>query len=147
MSATAATIARLIPHADRMCLLARIRDYDDACIVCEADSHRDADNPLRHNGRLSVQAGIEYAAQAVAVHGGLREGRDGNARAGYIVILSKVDWQHDRLDDVAGPLIVSAERHVALSDGFSYRFSVSGDERLLIQGEMIVSLLPEGLAP
>ncbi|HUU72054.1 MAG TPA: hydroxymyristoyl-ACP dehydratase [Burkholderiales bacterium] len=70
----ASRIRDLIPHAGAMCLLERVIEYDDASICCEARSHLDVDNPLRHNGRLSTLCGIEYAGQAMALHGALRAG-------------------------------------------------------------------------
>lgn len=80
----ASRIRELIPHAGAMCLLERVIEYDDASICCEARSHLDVDNPLRHNGRLSTLCGIEYAGQAMALHGALRAGAStsGALRAG-----------------------------------------------------------------
>ena len=58
-------IASLIPHAGSMCLLDAVDTYDQQRIVCSASSHRATHNPLRHADQLSIQTGIEYAAQAV----------------------------------------------------------------------------------
>jgi len=44
---------------------------DERGIHCASLSHRNADNPLREPAGLPVWAGIEYAAQAAAVHGAL----------------------------------------------------------------------------
>ena len=66
-----AAIARRSPHQGRMCLLERVLDWDAAQIRCGAVSHRDAGNPLRAHDRLAAACGIEYAAQAMAVHGSL----------------------------------------------------------------------------
>ena len=54
-----------------MCLLDAVLDWDDARITCRATSHADPANPLRADGRLGAANGIEYAAQAMAVHGAL----------------------------------------------------------------------------
>jgi len=67
-------IRELIPHAGKMCLLELVVDYDAESIRCETRTHLAADNPLRHQGRLSCISGIEYAAQAMAVHGALKSG-------------------------------------------------------------------------
>jgi hypothetical protein len=42
------------------------------------------DNPLRAAGSLGVANAIEYAAQAMAVHGALLGGSDGAPQAGYL---------------------------------------------------------------
>jgi len=60
-----------LPHAGRMCLLERLESWDGDSITCIATSHRDADNPLRRGGHLHAVAGVEYAAQAMALHGNL----------------------------------------------------------------------------
>ena len=66
-----AWIAAHIPHHGSMCLLHAVSQWDERRIVCEALSHVDPDNPLRAQGRLGAANGVEYAAQAMAVHGGL----------------------------------------------------------------------------
>ncbi|MCY7388737.1 MAG: 3-hydroxylacyl-ACP dehydratase, partial [Burkholderiales bacterium] len=63
-----AAIAARVPHTGRMCLLDRVLQWDAHAIRCSATSHRDPDNPLREAGGLAMLAGIEYAAQAAAVH-------------------------------------------------------------------------------
>jgi predicted hotdog family 3-hydroxylacyl-ACP dehydratase len=64
-------IRELVPHAGKMCLLERVVDCDTASIRCETRSHLDRANPLRRNGHLSSVCAIEYAAQAMALHGAL----------------------------------------------------------------------------
>ena len=54
-------IAKLLPHAGRMCLLDRVLHWDERSIRCAAVSHRDADHPLRGATGLATLAGIEYA--------------------------------------------------------------------------------------
>ena len=61
----------MIPHTGAMCLLDGVLQWDTSTIQCVSRSHRDAHNPLRIDGRLPTLCGIEYAAQAMAVHGGL----------------------------------------------------------------------------
>jgi len=74
-----AAIAARIPHAGRMCLLDRVIAWDEDGIVCESDGHRtdyrdrrrDGPHPLVRDGALPATAAIEYAAQAMALHGAL----------------------------------------------------------------------------
>ena len=54
-----------------MCLLDCVETWDEERIHCRASSHRAMDNPLRVCERLGTACGIEYAAQAMAVHGAL----------------------------------------------------------------------------
>lgn len=64
-------IRKLVPHAGNMCLLERVVACDAASIRCETRSHLDQSNPLRRNGQLASICAIEYAAQAMALHGAL----------------------------------------------------------------------------
>src|SRR5690606_26066703 len=115
----------LLPHTGAMCLIDTVVSHDPDRIHCRSHSHRAGHNPLRHHDRLSMAAGIEYAAQAMAIHGGL--GRpsapDAAPRAGYIAVLSQVHWQPGRLDTAADPLEIHAEKITDTADGFCYRFA------------------------
>src|ERR1700730_12216010 len=64
-------IEQHIPHKGRMCLLDEVLSWDATRIRCRRPTHRSADNPLRLYGRIRAACGIEYAAQAMAVHGAL----------------------------------------------------------------------------
>ena len=66
-----AGIAALVPHAGPMCLLDAVLAWDMTTIACIASSHRSVGNPLAANDRLDAVCGVEYASQAMAVHGGL----------------------------------------------------------------------------
>ena len=102
-----AAIAARIPHAERMCLLDRVLDWDESGIRCAAQSHRDADNPLREPAGLPVWAGIEYAAQAAAVHGALVRPHP-SPRPGLLSALRNVQATCEWLDRIEGELIVAA---------------------------------------
>lgn len=136
-------IATLIPHAGSMCLLNRIEHFDAQHIVCSASSHRDTHNPLRHAGQLSIQTGIEYAAQAVAAHGSLlmrQQNPQAAPRGGMIAVLTDVRWQVERLDTVSDDLTISAERLAELPQGLQYRFALHTEQQELLSGEMIIAL-------
>lgn len=75
-----AWIAAHIPHQGSMCLLDAVREWSGEAITCTASSHTDPANPLRADGRLGAANGIEYAAQAMAIHGALLAG-DGSEAA------------------------------------------------------------------
>ena len=78
-----AAIAARIPHQGSMCLLDTVVDWSDTSISCSAISHRDPANPLRAEARLGAANGIEYAAQAMAVHGRLLAQAGDQPRQGY----------------------------------------------------------------
>ena len=130
-------IARLIPHAGAMCLLDGILNWNDARIRCVTTSHRALDNPLRHDGRLGVLCGVEYAAQAMALHSVLGAGETGGSgqpRAGYLASLRAVVCHIDRLDLLTGTLIVEAERLYGEADRAIYRFTLRQEDRILLDG-------------
>lgn len=137
MSLTRADIARLIPHAGAMCLLDGVAAWDDASIRCTAVSHRDPDNPLRDGGRLSAVCGVEYAAQAMAVHGGLASGGKRPA-AGYLASVRDLTCHVGRLDDLAEDLIVEAEKLMGEGSSVIYRFTVRAGDRELLSGRAAV---------
>lgn len=133
----------LIPHAGSMCLLDNVREFDSHRIICEASSHRDPANPLRHQQQLSVQTGIEYAAQAVAIHGSLlalQRADTSPPRTGMIATLTDICWHVQRLDNIDGDLVILTEQLADLPQALNYRFEVSANQHVLLQGELIVAL-------
>jgi predicted hotdog family 3-hydroxylacyl-ACP dehydratase len=140
-----AWIAARIPHQGSMCLLDEVIEWSPERIRCAASSHRAVDNPLRDAGRLGAANGIEYAAQAMAVHGALLAGNDGAPRQGFLASARNVEFKADRLDDVAGDLDIVAERISGDGNNVLYGFSVSGDGRLLLAGRAAVILDAEML--
>ncbi len=134
-----AAIARLVPHGGAMCLLDRALFWDAESIACEADRHRDPDNPLRRDGRLPAVCGVEYALQAMALHGALLAG-GAPQPAGYLSSLRDVSIGGGPLDAVAGPLGVRARALAAEAGGFIYRFEVEGGGRILLMGQAAIIL-------
>ena len=134
-----AWIARHIPHQGSMCLLDCVEDWDEQRIQCRATSHRASDNPLRANGRLGAACGIEYAAQAMAVHGALLAppGSKG-ARVGYLVSVRGTRLLVPRLDDIAADLRVEAACLTRSENNILYQFNVSGAGVGLLEGRATV---------
>ncbi len=135
-----AAIAARIPHQGAMCLLDRVIDWNPESIRCTSRSHRQPAHPLAVGGRLGIAAGIEYAAQAMAVHGGLGAAAGSPPRQGYLVSVHGVDFHVLRLDDRAGYLLIEAERLSGDANQVLYAFRVSADGRLLISGRAAVVL-------
>ncbi len=147
-------IARRIPHQGRMCLLDTVTAWDDSHICCQASSHNAPDHPLRAHGRLGAACGVEYAAQAMAVHGALvaETGAEGSAdhipaRAGYLASLRSVTLHAERLDTVAGPLTVNAERVTGDANTVLYSFTVQAGTQVLLTGRAVVVLDATALSP
>jgi predicted hotdog family 3-hydroxylacyl-ACP dehydratase len=103
-------------------------------------SHRSIDNPLRHNDMLPAHAGIEYCAQAIAIHGGLTTSNAGPPRKGFLAVLMNTAWHRSRLDDCASELIVTAKKLVVLQQGVSYEFSIKHEGQVLLTGQTVVAL-------
>jgi predicted hotdog family 3-hydroxylacyl-ACP dehydratase len=129
-----------IPHAGSMCLLDAVLSWDATRIECSASTHRDADNPLRSHGRLGSACGVEYAAQAMAVHGALVAGRAGAPAAGYLVGLRRVVLHVARLDDIETDLLISGERINGDDTTVVYQFSVHNEVRSFLSGRATVVL-------
>ncbi|QTD91543.1 hotdog family protein [Burkholderia anthina] len=150
-----AWIAAHIPHDGAMCLLDRVDAWDAARIRCSATSHRDPHNPLRSQGRLASVCGIEYAAQAMAVHGALlgtqqaerpeqaeqaEQAEQTRPRVGYLASVRNVDAFVDRLDTFALPLTIEAERIGGDNRSVLYGFALRCGERMLLSGRAAVML-------
>jgi len=135
-----AWIAAHIPHSGAMCLLDAVVRWDDETIECVATSHRDRHNPLRMNDRLDAVCGIEYAAQAMAVHGAVLAAASGRPRVGFLASLRNVETHVARLDTLDAPLAVTAERVSGDIDTILYRFAVRCRARTLLEGRAAVIL-------
>jgi len=141
-------IEQHIPHKGRMCLLEEVLAWDAVRIRCRSNTHRSPDNPLRAHGRLGAACGVEYAAQAMAVHGALIaasaplastvsthvRGSIGES-VGYLASVRNVALQVSRLDDLEEELIAAAERVTGDGRTVLYEFTVAGGGgRMLLSG-------------
>lgn len=140
MPLDSARLLTRLPHQGRMCLLDHIDTWDARGVRCTATSHRAPDNPLRAHGRLGAACGIEYAAQAMAVHGALLAAPDAPPGVGYLTSARGVEWRVARLDDIDTHLIIAAERVCGDDQGILYGFSISAGQRLLLRGRITVVL-------
>lgn len=135
-----AALCARIPHAGNMCLLARVEDWSEDRIVGSADSHRDADNPLRAHGRLAAICGVEYAAQLMAVHGSLIAPQGARPRVGFLASLRDIRLACARLDDVPEKLSIEARRLGGSAQSFIYDFDIKAGDRVLITGRVAAML-------
>lgn len=134
-----------IPHRQRMCLLDQVMHWDDGGIRCLSRTHLDPHNPLRLGAQLHAACGIEYAAQAMALHGALcAEAAGGTtARAGFLASVRDVRLLVARLDDIQHDLLCEVSRLAGDSGSALYSFTVSAEQRPLLSGRATVILNPE----
>ncbi|MFO1418897.1 MAG: hydroxymyristoyl-ACP dehydratase [Methylotetracoccus sp.] len=128
----------LLPHKGAMCLLDRVISWDRRHIRCTAVSHRAIDNPLRERGRVDGICLIEYAAQAVALHGGLIG--NGAAAPGYLAAVRDVRLAVRALERIDAELVIEAECELADPSGLLYRFAIEAAGAKLGSGRLSISL-------
>jgi predicted hotdog family 3-hydroxylacyl-ACP dehydratase len=157
-----AWIESRIPHHGRMCLLDEVIAWSAARVSCRSNTHREADNPLRAHGRLGIACGIEYAAQAMAVHGALVAGgappaddptagadlghgaplagapAAGTPAPGFLAAVRDIRFHALRLDDVRGDLICDAVRMAGDATTALYEFELRSEAALLLRGRATV---------
>lgn len=132
-------IAARIPHNGAMCLLDGVLSWSQEAIHCTAGSQSLADNPLRAAGRLGPANAIEYAAQAMAVHGALRAEADAAPRAGFLTSVREVEFHAERLD-LAAQLDIHAECLSGDGNHLMYAFRVEAAGSPLVSGRASVML-------
>lgn len=136
---TVRPLEQLLPHAGRMRLIDRVIECDADRIVCEADSHRLPDHPLAADGALAAVCGLEYGAQAMAIHGALVSGGE-RPRVGFLVAARELAWHEPRLDTLAAPLRIEARREFGSEHQVSYAFALYAGGREVMRGRASVVL-------
>ena len=135
-----AAIQKLIPQKDAMCLLDSVEFWDDQRIICTSAQHGSVVNPLRTRAGLSTLHGIEFAAQAMAAHGGLTAAGREPPHVGLLLSVRDCVFHCRRLDDIAAPLTIEAEQMGNNDNTRLYRFKVSAQDVLLVEGRVAVLL-------
>lgn len=143
---TKTEIAARIPHGGPMCLLDCVVSWNNETIICEANNHRNQDHPLACDGALDTMAAIEYAAQAMAVHGALivehaaSVTQSDGPKMGYLASVRDVSCALPFLHELVAPLRIEATRLMGEETRVLYEFTVSADEQLCAQGRAAVVL-------
>ncbi|HEY5309312.1 MAG TPA: 3-hydroxylacyl-ACP dehydratase [Casimicrobiaceae bacterium] len=135
-----ARIESLVPQKGAMCLIDRIEYWDGQRIICSSMQHRSPGNPLRARGILSSLHAIEFAAQVVAVHGGLMAVDKARQRTGLLLSARDCRFIRSRLDDIEGPLAIEAGQIGDNGETLLYRFRVSAQDVLVAEGRIAVVL-------
>ena len=130
-----------------MCLLDRLHSWSEQHVHCTATDHRGADHPLRSAGGLLSPCAIEYAAQAMALHGALTADAP-SSQPGYLASVRAVRLRVPRLDLSAGALHVHADRIAGDGAVAAYQFSVCDEAgAVLVDGRITLVLNPAGTGP
>ena len=135
-------ICEQLPHDGAMCLLDMVVSANDTEMICSASSHMDPENPLRINGKLFSVAGVEYAAQAVALHGRLR---DVDIKfppiIGFLASIRNLKIKHNYLDEHDDMLIIKAVQNTLIDDAVIYDFQLSCKDDVILSGRMMTKLM------
>ncbi|MCD6035035.1 MAG: 3-hydroxymyristoyl-ACP dehydratase [Rickettsiales bacterium] len=127
-----------IPHKGTMCLLEEVLHWDETSIRCHAINLTDPAHPLRHNGVLSSVCGIEYGAQAMAIHGSLLDNKA--QKEGYLVALRNVLLHVPRLDVRSDTLDIEATKLHHGDESSLYRFVLTSGEKIVVEGQATVMI-------
>ena len=137
------SVETLLPHTGRMRLIDLVVSFNEQQIVCESSSHLAADHPLAEAGILSIICGLEYGAQAMAIHGALladSESPKACRRHGLLVAASDLQWSVARLDQCAAPLVIKAVSEFRSDNQVSYRFEINASNTTVLEGRASVLL-------
>jgi predicted hotdog family 3-hydroxylacyl-ACP dehydratase len=157
-------LAQLLPHSGRMVMIDRVSHWDPDSIVCTSTRHLDPTNPLRGRRGLAAVCGLEFGAQAMAIHGSLVAARSavhsaGAPRFGMIIAANQLAWSSPLLDDAGDQLTIRAWRLFGSDNQIVYGFALDGRVAGLVTGRASVILAapadgvpadgvpPDGLPP
>jgi predicted hotdog family 3-hydroxylacyl-ACP dehydratase len=140
MSLSRDELCRCVPHAGSMCLLNEVTRWDEGRIFARAINHNDIDNPLRHGDHLPALCAIEYAAQAMAIHGALMAKEGAAPRIGFIGSVRDVRLNVEHLDGITAPLEIEAVKQLADENHSLYELRVSAAGIELMSGRAAVFL-------
>ena len=127
-----AAIAALIPHHGAMCLLDSVEAWSLDGITSLTAAHQRPDHPLREEDGLPATVGIELAAQAMAVHGGLLAREQGVVvQPGYLPAVR---------DGFTDPIEVRATRLAGDTASLMYSFTLHAGAQTIMTGRAIIAL-------
>jgi predicted hotdog family 3-hydroxylacyl-ACP dehydratase len=130
-------IAALLPHDGAMVLIDQVVDYTEQTIHCRSRIAALEHHPLAVDGTLAAVALVEYAAQAMAVHGGLLAPHNHAPRPGRLVALGQL---HLAIDRIIEPLLldICANRLSGDDRGQVYTFTITAAAQTLASGQATV---------
>ena len=127
-----------LPHTGTMCLIDEVTSYNSEIILCRTHSHRSPENPLVSQGSLSSIHAIEYAAQAIGIHGALSINSQDKPKGGYLVSVRNVRMFQDYLHTLEKPLTIEATKAMASDALWIYTFKISAGDLLIAEGRATI---------
>ena len=137
-------IEQHLPHAGKMSLLDKVTHADLLTLSASAVSHLSSDNPLRFNNKLSCINGIEYAAQAMAIHGFLLselKQTEASTQTGYIATVRNIDIFSPFFPKTESVIKIEVKQLMSAANGFTYQFHISDGKKALISGKITIFLI------
>lgn len=132
-------IAALIPHAGTMCLLDKVERWDATSIRCVTARHRNPENPLkRPEGGIGAVCVVEFAAQAMAVHGRLAANASGPPTPGVLASVRDLRLRRADLAEIAEDLVIDAVLLMGDERTATYGFTVNAAQDELGSGRATV---------
>jgi predicted hotdog family 3-hydroxylacyl-ACP dehydratase len=130
-------LGALLSHAGTARMIERVVRWDAGGIVAATTRHRAADNPLRRDGRLAAVHLVEFAAQAVAIHGGLRNAADGKPpQPGLLVSVRDVQTTRDHIEDLPEEIEIEARALMINDASWQYAFNVIHAGAIIASGRV-----------
>ena len=136
-------LTRLLPHAGSARLIERVLRWDAQEILAATARHRSPDNPLRREGRLASVHLVEFAAQVMAIHGGLLDTAAGREpQPALLVSVRDLQLQLDHIDQLEGELEILARVLLANPGNWQYSFTVVHDGETIASGRIAAIAQP-----
>jgi predicted hotdog family 3-hydroxylacyl-ACP dehydratase len=133
---TRAHIEHMLEHAGDMCLPDCVTEWDSQKICCSAPAPQ-AWHPLMREGRLPAIAGVEYAAQAAALHGALLDAVR-TPRPGMLANVRDVTLHRTWFLANDAALTVHAKLLSRSDAGCRYSFEVASGRESVISGNLMI---------
>lgn len=133
-------IENLIPHAGNMVLLDSADCINASGLQCYSYTHLETTNPLRSEQGLSALSGIEYAAQAMALHISLVNAA-ARSQSGFLAICKNIKLNRRYLDAIDTELKIEVH-HLSGSIEMGllqYRFVITTNIESKNAAEKIIS--------
>lgn len=136
-------IEGLLPHAGCARMIERVLRWDAQEIHAATARHRSQDNPLRRDGRLAAVHLAEFAAQAMAIHGGLLDTAAGREpQPALLVSVRDLELKLDHVDQLGGELEILARVLLASPGSWQYSFTVTHEGATIASGRIAAMAQP-----